>query len=224
VTITRRPRAQSQAETRRRLVVAAEALFEEQGFHGASVAQIAARAGFSTGAIYANFPRKEDLAVAVLEQSQRESFGELLDALAAAEDFGDRLVAVIAWRRRLLDARKAITVLRLDLWLLSRRDEALRSQLMAGRRRLGSRFAALVAQQAADAGSTLTVPADRLAAALLNAADGSSASQGLGAPGLEAEAFAWTLARLMIGAMDPPPLSGEALDALVARMIAAATD
>src|SRR5699024_3717965 len=69
MTVTRRRRAETQAETRRRLLDAAEALFEERGFHGASVAGIARRAGYTTGAIYSNFQRKEDLAVEVLDRS-----------------------------------------------------------------------------------------------------------------------------------------------------------
>lgn len=218
----RRPRAESQAETRRRLLDAAEELFEERGFHGSSVAAIAARAGYTTGAIYSNFHRKEDLAVAVLERSGEASFALLIEALGSADDFGDRLVEVVRWRRRLLEGRKAITVLRLDLWMLSRRDPELRDVLISGRRRLRARFGVLVEQQATDAGSVLKVPAERLAAALLAAADGSSASEALGGVGLEAEAFAWTVAELMIGAMEPDPLHGRSLDDLVARMIDAA--
>lgn len=222
--MTRRRRAETQAETRRCLLDAAEALFEEKGFHGASVAEIAARAGYTTGAIYSNFERKEDLAVEVLDRSGEASFLLLLEALESAEHFGDRLVEVVRWRRRLLEGRKALTVLRLDLWMLSRRDPELRRELIAGRHRLRARFAALVTQQAEDAGSVLRVPARRLAIALLSAADGSSTAEALGGDGLEADSFAWTLAHLMIGAMDPAPLEGAAFDDLVDRMIAAATD
>lgn len=223
MTTTRRRRAETQAQTRRRLIDAAEALFEEEGFHSASVAQIAARAGYTTGAIYSNFDRKEDLATAVLERSGEASFDLLLDAFESVERFGDRLIEVVRWRRRLLEGRKAITVLRLDLWMLSRRDPALRRELIAGRRRLRARFAALVEQQAADAGSVLRVPASQLAVALLSAADGSSTAEALGGDGIEAETFAWTLAHLMIGAMEPVPLEGIEFDTLVAEMMAAAT-
>lgn len=222
--MTRRPRAEAQAETRRRLLDAAEQLFEEEGFHGASVAQIAARAGFTTGAIYSNFTRKEDLAAAVLARSGETSYGTLLDALAAVDDFDDRLLEVVRWRRRLLEGRKALTLLRLDLWMLARRDPDLRSTLIAGSRRLRRLFATLVEQQARDAGSELRVPADRLAAALLGAADGASASEALGGIGLEDEAFAWTLASLMLAAMDPPPFDEAERQRLIERMIDAATD
>jgi AcrR family transcriptional regulator len=55
------------ARTRARLVDAAAALFAERGFHGATLADVAARAGLTTGAIYGNFKSKEQLFLAIFE-------------------------------------------------------------------------------------------------------------------------------------------------------------
>jgi AcrR family transcriptional regulator len=58
VPITRRtPRA----EVRDRLLRAASTVFAERGFAGATMQQVAATAGFTTGALYSNFASKDDL-------------------------------------------------------------------------------------------------------------------------------------------------------------------
>ncbi len=59
-------REERKEETRAELIAAAGKVFAERGFHGASLDQIAAEAGYTTGAIYANFAGKEDLFLAVL--------------------------------------------------------------------------------------------------------------------------------------------------------------
>jgi AcrR family transcriptional regulator len=53
--------ARSRAETRRRLLEAAVALFAEHGLHGVTSAQIARRAGVATGTFYLHFADKEAL-------------------------------------------------------------------------------------------------------------------------------------------------------------------
>ncbi|WP_336632352.1 MULTISPECIES: helix-turn-helix domain-containing protein [unclassified Microbacterium] len=55
-------RRQEQAErTRADLLAAARRVFSERGYEGASVGDVAAAAGYTKGAVYANFAGKEDL-------------------------------------------------------------------------------------------------------------------------------------------------------------------
>ena len=54
-------RAARQEETRAALVDTAERLFTENGYHATSLDAIAREAGFTKGAVYANFSAKEDL-------------------------------------------------------------------------------------------------------------------------------------------------------------------
>jgi AcrR family transcriptional regulator len=61
-------RKETQARTRERLVTAAAAAFREHGFHRASAEAIAAEAGFTRGALYANFDGKDGLFLAVLDE------------------------------------------------------------------------------------------------------------------------------------------------------------
>ena len=59
--------AQRKQRTRADLVATARTVFIERGFHGASLDEIAERAGYSKGAVYSNFTGKDDLFLAVLE-------------------------------------------------------------------------------------------------------------------------------------------------------------
>jgi AcrR family transcriptional regulator len=54
--------------TRARLLDAAYELFAQRGLHGATLADVAARAGMTTGAIYGNFASKEELFLAVFDR------------------------------------------------------------------------------------------------------------------------------------------------------------
>jgi AcrR family transcriptional regulator len=65
---TLRTRVERQAQTRTELIGAAERLFISEGFHATSVADVAAVAGYTTGAVYSNFASKEDLFFAVYER------------------------------------------------------------------------------------------------------------------------------------------------------------
>lgn len=70
-------RQQTLSQTRRTLVLdAARAVFEEHGIEGASMREIAKRAGYTPGAIYSYFDSKEAIYGALL--------GESLDRLNAA--------------------------------------------------------------------------------------------------------------------------------------------
>jgi TetR/AcrR family transcriptional regulator, cholesterol catabolism regulator len=49
------------------IVQAAASVFQRQGYHGATMAEIAAEVDLTAGSLYHHFPSKEDLLVAVLE-------------------------------------------------------------------------------------------------------------------------------------------------------------
>jgi len=61
-------RAEQQERTRERLLDAAAEAFAEHGVDGASIDDIAARAGFSRGAFYSNFRDKTELLIALCDQ------------------------------------------------------------------------------------------------------------------------------------------------------------
>jgi AcrR family transcriptional regulator len=72
-------------QTRDHLLEAAAQVFAERGFHGASLDEVAAVAGFTKGAVYSNFKNKEDLFLAVLERIHSHEMDEIHRTLDASE-------------------------------------------------------------------------------------------------------------------------------------------
>lgn len=66
-------RSERQARTHEELLDAAQAAFTERGFHATSVAEIALAAGYTKGAVYANFSGKTELFLAVLDRHIRRT-------------------------------------------------------------------------------------------------------------------------------------------------------
>jgi AcrR family transcriptional regulator len=72
-------RALAKQQTRAKVLAAARRLFSEQGYEGATIRDIAAEAGMSTGAVFANFTDKSDLFREIM----------LTDMVALAEAMAD---------------------------------------------------------------------------------------------------------------------------------------
>ncbi|WP_144713041.1 TetR/AcrR family transcriptional regulator [Curtobacterium pusillum] len=80
------------AEVRERLLNSGAEVFAEHGVHEARLDEVAARAGFSKGAVYSNFSSKEDLLAEVMQRATNLVLGalrELVRADIAAVDIGD---------------------------------------------------------------------------------------------------------------------------------------
>jgi AcrR family transcriptional regulator len=146
-------RAQSRQQTRARLLAAAAELFAEQGVNGASVEQIAERAGYSRGAFYANFDDKDELVLELLKQRTLREVEEVRALRQAAGSFEDVLERLRAWniaRGRHLESWLA---LRLELILHAVRNPRLRP-LLAERELIARRaIAAGIEQELRQAGA-----------------------------------------------------------------------
>jgi AcrR family transcriptional regulator len=97
------------AETRERLLRAAAEVFAERGYDGTRVADIAAAAGVSNGAMYAHFASKAELLVDALRAHGRRV---LADAFAAdpGKSITDVLLVIGRWLPRRRDARGYLIV------------------------------------------------------------------------------------------------------------------
>ena len=62
------------AMTRQHLLDAAAVVFARDGFHGASIDEVAATAGFTKGAVYSNFKNKDDLFLELLDDRLARQF------------------------------------------------------------------------------------------------------------------------------------------------------
>jgi len=101
--------APTKADQRRAQVLEAAArCFNREGFHGASVASIAAEAGLSVGQIYRHFPSKEAVIAAIVEDGMSDWARHMEDLKAQAGDPVDHAIAVVAYHvRKMGDAERA---------------------------------------------------------------------------------------------------------------------
>jgi len=82
----RLPQRQRGRERVAALLEAAAACFVEKGYDGATMTEIAARAGASIGSLYQFFPTKEALAHALIEDYAQALFGEVAKLAERSED------------------------------------------------------------------------------------------------------------------------------------------
>src|SRR6516225_644349 len=88
-------RQQGRTETTRaRLIQSAEKIFARDGFEAAKLEEIAADAGYTRGAFYANFDSKEDLFFALLEREIGWRIGALEREMDKAAELEAKLKAM----------------------------------------------------------------------------------------------------------------------------------
>jgi AcrR family transcriptional regulator len=154
------------ASTRAKLIRAARTLFARRGYTGVGTEEIARRAGVTRGALYHQFPAKEDLFLAVYEQVEQELTARVAGLLG---DLGSPFAAMRAGTRAFLEACRAQEVQRIVLidgpsvlgWA--------RWREVAERHGLGLMEAVITA--AIDAGEIAPVAVEPLAHLLMGALD-----------------------------------------------------
>ena len=147
--LTRKARQQRTAAD---LLDAAERVFLAEGYHATTIARIARQAGYTHGAIYANFAGKDALCTAVIERVvQAQLTGLLLRLATVPADIEPRIGAVEDWWRGLIDY-EGLLVLALEFSLAvmrSDRAEMLRDQVRAGKKLIEAAIAMNLDPQAA---------------------------------------------------------------------------
>jgi AcrR family transcriptional regulator len=84
-------------KTQAKILDAAQALFAEQGFERTQLEEVAARAGYTRGAIYAHFPSKEDLFLALMEHRVHTRFTAVCKAIEEEPDIRKRPAMFRDW-------------------------------------------------------------------------------------------------------------------------------
>ncbi len=167
-------RAEAQAKTRRRLLRSAYKIFARKGFDQASIDEIAENAGFTKGAVYANFGSKEELFLALLDAGLDQQ-DQSLTAIFAGKDGEGGLVE--RTRRRysdLLEQNRTWRLLFTEFWLHAARDPELQRKLAERYKVMRGDIARLLEQYFTEQGRLLPVPAEQIAAMLV------ALTQGLG--------------------------------------------
>jgi AcrR family transcriptional regulator len=108
-------RALAKQRTREKIVAAAKLLFAERGYEGATIRDIAAAAGMSTGAVFANFSDKSDLFREIMISDLGALAENVREATQKARNVEDVLLKMFSagysfYKSQLPLARAAFTV------------------------------------------------------------------------------------------------------------------
>jgi AcrR family transcriptional regulator len=123
-----RPAREERRDGREALLQAALEVFAERGYAGASVDQIAERAGYSKGALYWHFPGKDDVFFALLEERIDRPWRETIDILATAPPGRDMGPEANASFGRILSGQRELLLVNQEYWSQATRDPKLRKR------------------------------------------------------------------------------------------------
>jgi AcrR family transcriptional regulator len=115
-------------ETRALLIAAAETIFVRDGYEGAELGEIAALAGRTKGAIYAQFASKEDVFLALIEERTQRSRQEMEALLAKSKSVDGNLAALRAFYLKRVDDQ-AWNILLLEFKLFAMRHPESKKRL-----------------------------------------------------------------------------------------------
>jgi AcrR family transcriptional regulator len=168
----RMTREQSRANTRERLLRAARSVFARNGFHGASVEEIASEAGFSTGALYSNFTGKEDLFLVLMEREIDEYAREISDAVRTRASMSERATGGARQWMTMIEREPDVLLLFMEFWAYGVRDADVRPKVAARFAQVRELLTKLIVDGMREFDLELDIPAEQLAVAIDALADG----------------------------------------------------
>lgn len=155
--------AERKQRTRANLVATARSVFLERGLHGASLDEIAERAGYSKGAVYSNFAGKDELFLAVLDAQFEQRARVLADVVLDEERLEDSYRAVARSMVAADEDEPRWTPLLLEFWAHASRRPALRAAVAERRERFFTIIAGLIDELGSRHGVRFTIPAKEIA-------------------------------------------------------------
>jgi AcrR family transcriptional regulator len=157
VSAARLTREQSRARTRQQLLEAAAEVFSERGFYGASVEEIAERAGYTRGAFYAHFAGKDDAFLALLDERFARGVDEVTDIIRGSSSLDD-VMAQLRARAAAKGIDESWMLLHREFELYAIRNPAARPQLAARNRDERAALANVIAYEFRQAGFAPPAP------------------------------------------------------------------
>lgn len=151
--------------TRTRILQAARRLFLTRGFARVTIEDVAAKAGYTRGAVYSNFANKADLFLALIEErfagQLDRAAAQLPDAVALEPD--QRIGALARWlAAEALQSREWMTA-EVEFAAYASTDPQLSVRMMEAQREGRVALAALLVEQCRRLGVTPALPPEDLA-------------------------------------------------------------
>ena len=191
-------RDESKRKTRDELLTAGAGVFGRRGYHGASLAQIAAEAGYTVGAVYSNFGGKEDLLLAIVERESLRVTERILEATASARSASEKLRRGAKEWIAFVDREPELYAVFMEFWAVALRSSQLRDRNVELWGSVRTALGNLIQEYAESVGKRLRLPPDHIGAAVMALGDG-LAMQRLEAP----DAIPKDLLGAMLGAVVP---------------------
>lgn len=154
-----RARRQPRAATREAVLRAAVRTFGEHGFAQSSLEQVAAAAGLSRGAVYSNFASKDELFLALFQQT----IGERLHQISSTAMAQDSASGAGRAMSETFERNPEVHLLLMEFWMRAARDEGVREHFLTHRLEIRAAVVELLLTREADWGTRLPLPADELA-------------------------------------------------------------
>jgi AcrR family transcriptional regulator len=171
--VTERPsRKERQAHTRAELMRSAASVGAQRGLERASLDAVAEHAGFTKGAVYANFKSKEDLFLAMLDARFAERLAELDRILSSEDDPDTQARATGASFMGAVASEPEWERLFFEFTVYAARNEGFRTELVARYRTMRERIADLLAARTARLGIEPVVPPEQVATMTFAMANG----------------------------------------------------
>jgi AcrR family transcriptional regulator len=168
---SRTRQAERTRATRRKLLDAAKRVFAKDGFEAARLEDIAAGAGYTRGAFYANFKSKEDIFFAIFEEWVRERIQSLTDALRRDSTPAEKLVALRSHYAELATDRRLVLI-SMEFKLFALRHPEAHARLRSRHRRIRASFGELFSEVMDALGKTLPIAYPAVSACLGAVAQG----------------------------------------------------
>lgn len=140
--------------TRRKLLAAAERIFARSGFEAARLEDIAALAGYTRGAFYANFEGKEDIFFALLEDWVGRRIATVEAVLERDLSAAERLRDLREYYAQLATDRRFV-LLSFEFRLFAIRHPCAHARLRAWQRRLRATVGNILRRVMKESGRTL---------------------------------------------------------------------
>jgi AcrR family transcriptional regulator len=200
-------RKERQAQTRQELIAAAATVFARRGYHKATIEEIAAEAGMTSGAIYSNFDAKEELFLAIADAQVESRVAEIEAVGDAAAGDGDAGLEATDQFRAFLDSDPEWPLLFYEFWSVSVRDPGLQGELAKRRDAIRDALADTLERVAAELGFELRFPAPALATAIAASLNGLAFERAADPDALPDEVFGEFIAAVLGCAIAAPTAS-----------------
>ncbi|WPG39289.1 TetR/AcrR family transcriptional regulator [Variovorax sp. EBFNA2] len=164
---TRLTREESRAQTRERLIETAQQLFVSNGYGGASIRDIADKAGYSQGAFYSNFSSKEDVLLELLRRHMEAEALQLFKAMGDERQAPEQMLAELEAWASTLNHDADWCMLSIELQLHANRSQSFAQEYKKVWDRHRSEIGGVIGQLFDKLGRMLPAPPEELAAAFM---------------------------------------------------------